>query len=176
LAVPVPAGTYDLSTVAWDDGGNATPNRIDQGVQPFERYIVQFLDAGGNVLATSGASTDLEDLVLFAQWSGSIGQVTWAGPDATQVRVVHAHIGEPNLQSVHARCVGWSPAQPSTTTTTTTTTTPATTTTTPVTTTTVTTDSTTTTTTSQPAPTEVLPEVEVAQPADPVDGDPTFTG
>lgn len=167
LAVSIPAGTYDLSTVAWD--GNRT--RPAQGIQPVEIYFLELLDAGGNVLATSGLTQDLEDLVFEATWAGSIGQVSWTGADATQVRVVHGSIGYPDLQSVHAICFGWTPVQVQTTTTTTTTSTP------PVdpstsTTTTTTTSSTTTT----EVPTVVLPEVEVSQPADPVQGDPTFTG
>lgn len=165
LAMPIPAGTYDLTTVSWD--GN--PTRLSQGIQPVEIYYLELLDSGGNVLATSGLTQDLEDLVLEATWSGSIGQVSWTGPDATQVRVVHGSIGYPDLQSVHAICFGWTEVQVQTTTTTTTTTSTP-----PVDTSTPTTTTSATSTTE--VPTVVLPEVEESQPATPVQGEPTFTG
>lgn len=84
-AVPVAldAGTYSLTGTSHDD----YPSRT--GVtQTSEIWELQFLDAGGNVVATSGLSGDLPDRVAVADWSGSLGSVTLSGP-AVSVRAHH---------------------------------------------------------------------------------------
>jgi hypothetical protein len=84
-AVPasLPAGSYDLTGTSHD----GYPSR--GGVtQTSEIWELQFLDAGGNVIATSGLSADLPDRVVDANWSGSLGSVTLAGP-AVSVRAHH---------------------------------------------------------------------------------------
>ena len=164
LGAPIAAGTYELAALAWD--GTSTDKRLTQ-VEPHEYYFIQLLDAADNVLATSNLTVDLVDGTKEAEWFGSVGQVSWAGPDATQVKAIHGNIGFPDLQRVYAVCFAWAPAQTQETTTTTTTTTtvgpPAT-----------VSSTTTTTTTTSLVPTVVLPDV--AQSPDPVQDQPSFTG
>ena len=162
LAAPIAPGTYELSALAWD--GTSTDKRLTQ-VEPYEYYFVQLLDAANNVLATSNLTVDLQDGVKQAEWFGSVGQISWAGADATQVKVTHGKIGEEDTQRVYAVCVSWLAVDPPTSSTSTTTTTD------PV----VTDPSTsTTTTTTSSIPTVVLPET--SQPPDPVPSQPSFTG
>ena len=165
LPAPVPAGTYNLTAVSYD----GYPDRVT-ATQPQELWFLQLLDADSNVLATSGVTADLVDLVAEAEWIGGIGQVTWAGADAVQVKAVHGWQQDGSPNSVAPLCFGADVDPDSTTTTvpeetSTTTTVPeetSTTTTVPV--------ETTTT-----VGTEVLPETTTPA-ADPVDGTPSFTG
>jgi hypothetical protein len=84
--VSVPAGSYTIAALAWDgyDGRVLTPH------QPNEQYALQFLDAGGAVIAQSGFTEDGIDTGLPDDfWEGSIGSVTL--PDgAADVRIVHS--------------------------------------------------------------------------------------
>ena len=158
LAAPIPAGTYDLTARSWD--GTNTDKRLTQ-VEPYEYFFIQLLDAASNVLATSGLTADLADGVKEAEWHGSVGRVSWTGADATQVKVVHGNIGQEDTQRVHAVCMGWAPVQVETTTTTTSSI--------PV----QTEEPTTTTTTTTTVP---LEDISDTQPAQPVQGQPQFTG
>ncbi|MFN8049889.1 MAG: hypothetical protein U0Q22_00425 [Acidimicrobiales bacterium] len=54
---------------------DAYPNRVNV-LQTSEVWEIQFLDAGGNVLATSAPTQDLEDYVAVAEWRGPLGNVT----------------------------------------------------------------------------------------------------
>jgi hypothetical protein len=200
LTVNVPAGEYQVDVVTYD--GSAT--RDGDTAQEFEQLFLEFLDAQGDVIATTGSSADLPDRVLEATWKGSVGTVT-LDRDAETVRAVHAFIGLAGYQSVMPSCFGATFVPPTTTTTeapppsSSTTTTvveppPSSSTTTTVvepppsssTTTTLveppsstslpptTTIATTTTTTT--VPTQVLPKVEEMPDPDPVVADPHFTG
>lgn len=83
VAVSLPAGRYDLTGSSHDD----YPARV--GVtQTSEIWELQFLGAGGTVIATSGVTGDLPDRVAVANWSGSLGTVTLPAA-ATAVRAHH---------------------------------------------------------------------------------------
>ncbi|MFQ5558245.1 MAG: hypothetical protein ACE5GB_12160, partial [Acidimicrobiales bacterium] len=86
---PIPAGSYDLSAITYD-GYDDRPTVV---TEPNEQLYIDFLDVDGNVLATSGVSGDLDDGVIEATWSGTLGQVSWTGASATRVRTVHAFPG-----------------------------------------------------------------------------------
>jgi len=172
VSAALPAGTYDVVAGAYDGyfGRSNTP------AQDYEEYVLQFLDAGGAVVATSAMSGDLVDFTEEASWRGSVGRVV-LDRDVTAVRAVHAHLGNAAIiaigqaQSVQPTCLGTTLVPPPTTTTTTvapTTTIASPTTSIPVT--------STTTTTTTTVPTQVLPEVEEMPDPDPVVGNPTFTG
>jgi hypothetical protein len=151
-AASIPAGTYQLSAVSYD--GYET--RAATTGQTQEIWKVEFLGAGGTVLATSGATSDLADGVQEATWSGSLGTVTLAEP-ATQVRTVHAFPTDDRVaHSVKPICLGATLQTPPTTTAPPTTTTPPTST----------------------IPTEVLPEILVptTPPARPQTTQPSYTG
>ncbi len=72
IPVAIPAGTVEIPRArAWD----AYPGRSTTGVQASERYEVQFLDAAGNVVATSAPTGDVPDGLEEAEWVGSLGSV-----------------------------------------------------------------------------------------------------
>ena len=172
IASVVPAGTYLVNAVGYDgyeDRSSTTP------VQELEQYRLEFLDAGGAVLAVTSPTVDIQVGVEEAFWSGSVGQVTLAA-DAVSVRATHFHAGQPvGTQSVMPSCFGATAVATTTTTTTVpTTTTEAPTTTAPTTTTAAPTSTVAPTTTT--VPTQVLPEVEEMPGPDPVVGTPVFTG
>ncbi len=111
LGSPIPAGTYDLSGVSYD----GYTDRATSAGQFNEQWFAEFLDASGNVLATSGITGDLADNVTEATWSGGIGRVTLSAT-ATQIRTVHAAIGSAAINSVRPVCVGASSIAPPATT------------------------------------------------------------
>lgn len=163
----IPAGTYDIDTVAYD--GN--PNRAAGTPQMFEQYHLEFLDAAGVVIDSTGTTADLADGVMEASWAGPVGQVVLDRP-VTQIRAMHSfpfHTTPDTANSVMPVCVGVTPGVVPTTTTVAPTTSAA-----PTTTTVAPTTSPAPTTTT--VKTEVLPAVEVAQSATPTQGNPTFTG
>jgi len=100
-AASIPAGTYQLTARSYDGYVGRT---YVEG-QTNERWRVEFLGAGGTVLATSASTPDLADGIEEASWSGSIGSVTLAQA-ATQVRVVHAFQEGDSPNSVSPVCVG----------------------------------------------------------------------
>jgi len=190
----IPAGTYDIDTVAYD--GN--PNRAGGTPQMFEQYHLEFLDSTGAIIASTGTTTDLADGVIEATWAGPVGQVV-LDRAATQIRAMHSfpfHTVPDTANSVMPICVGVNPGVAPTTTTTappqttlppttvvpttaaptTTTAAPTTTTAAPTTTTAAPTTTTAAPTTTTTVKTQVLPAVEVAQTATPTDGNPSFTG
>ncbi|MEZ5321375.1 MAG: hypothetical protein R2698_04750 [Microthrixaceae bacterium] len=83
VAVNIPAGTYQVTATA----AESYPSRI-WATQTSEIFELQFLDASGNVIATSDPTHDLQDGVASATWSGSVGTVTLAST-ATGVRAHH---------------------------------------------------------------------------------------
>jgi hypothetical protein len=172
IASALPAGTYVVNAVSYD----GSVGRASNPAQVVEQYFLEFLDAGGNVLATSAATVDLQDGVDEASWAGSLGEVTLAS-DAVAVRATHLFAGQVlpiPTQSVMPSCFGATALVVQTTTTTLTTTTPTTTTTTVV----VSppTSVTTPPTTSSTVVTQVLPEVEEMPAPNPVVATPRFTG
>ncbi|MEZ5168489.1 MAG: hypothetical protein R2695_19180 [Acidimicrobiales bacterium] len=193
LALPAPGiapGTYAVDTVGYD----GSPDR-ENAYQMFEQFKLEFLDADGVVIATSGITDDLPDYVEEVTVPYDVGQVT-LDRTAVTVRGIHAFIGdESSANSVMPVCVGWTLIPEETTTTTTSTT--STTTTQPeetTTTSTTTTQPEETTTTTQPeettttseavdntsttttVATRVLPRVQEMPDPDPVVANPSFTG
>lgn len=172
----VPAGTYQVSAVSYDgyEGRSST-----SPAQDFEEYFLEFLDSEGNVLATTGATADLESGVEEAFWSGPVGEVT-LGADAVAVRATHLYADQAiGTMSVMPSCFGATAVAVTTTTTTeapTTTTTEPVTTTTEAPTTSIAPPTTVAPTTTSTVPTEVLPEVQEMPDPEPVDATPTFTG
>ena len=102
LATVIPAGSYAVNAVSYD--GYSTRESIPS--QPQEQWFAELLDAEGGVLATTGPTADLEDLVVEASWSGSVGSIEIAG-DATSIRVLHLAPGSPSVNSVRPVCLGF---------------------------------------------------------------------
>jgi peptidoglycan/xylan/chitin deacetylase (PgdA/CDA1 family) len=96
----VPAGTYRVSLASYD--GYAGRESVSQ---PKEQYLVKFMN-NSSILATSGATTDLQDNVFEANWSGVVNETLTLNADANRVNVFHAayqDFGSPN--SVQPVCV-----------------------------------------------------------------------
>lgn len=102
LPTPIPAGAYELDAVSYD----GYPDRDGAPAQPGEQWYLDFLDADGNLLATSGVTADLADGVVEATWSGSIGGVALSAPAVTLI-ARHADPDGPSPNSVHPVCLGW---------------------------------------------------------------------
>ncbi|MGI9604142.1 MAG: hypothetical protein ACR2QE_19845 [Acidimicrobiales bacterium] len=119
LPQTIPAGTYEVSAVAYD--GYVGRETV---FQANEVWFAEFI-GGGGVLATTGTTGDVPDGVTEAFWSGGLGTITLAA-DATQLTARHGFLtnGVPN--SVEPVCLGLTdvtPPPPTTTTLTPTTTT-----------------------------------------------------
>lgn len=91
IPVSIPAGANVSITGSHSDSHTG---RSTEWPQPAERYVVQFLDAGGSVIANSWASADLADDVDAASWSGSLGSLTLPA-DAVAIRAAHGG-GDPH--------------------------------------------------------------------------------
>ena len=83
VSIALAAGSYGV-TGSSSDG---YPSRVSV-TQTSEIWELQFLDATGTVIATSGLTGDLPDRVADATWSGSLGTVTLPAA-ATAVRDHH---------------------------------------------------------------------------------------
>ncbi len=83
VSIALAAGSYGV-TGSSSDG---YPSRVSV-TQTSEIWELQFLDATGAVIATSGLTGDLPDRVADATWSGSLGTVTLPAA-ATAVRAHH---------------------------------------------------------------------------------------
>lgn len=101
LAEPLPAGTYEVDAVAYD--GYTNRENISPQIQ--EQWFAEFLGADGSVLATTGPTEDLEDLVEEDTWAGSIGSVELS-VEAVSVRVQHVAPTSSSPNSVRPVCVG----------------------------------------------------------------------
>ena len=119
IPVALAAGTYNVSGSSFDTYlGRATVT------QASEIWDVQFLDASGAVIATSGTTGDLPDRVETAEWSGSLGSVTLP-TGAVSVRAHHRPdaVADGSANSVVPKAITiCTPALVTTTTTSTTTT------------------------------------------------------
>ncbi len=72
VAVSLPAGTLNIpEAISWDGyiGRSGVP------IQLSERWELQFLDAGGAVIATSSPTVDVPDGLERGEWIGSLGSV-----------------------------------------------------------------------------------------------------
>jgi len=67
VSVNIPSGIYDVYEYAWDGYVGR-----ENDSQPYERFVTKFYDNQGNLIATSNQSTDLQDNVSFADWSGLV--------------------------------------------------------------------------------------------------------
>jgi hypothetical protein len=116
VAVDMPAGTYDISAAAYD--GDA--DRATDSPQLDEQFHLEFVDADGTVIATTGSTADLPDEVEEATWAGSVGRVVLDRPAVT-VRAVHSFTGggPGTVNSVMPVCFGADIVAPPVTTTTT---------------------------------------------------------
>lgn len=85
VAVDLPAGEVVIpEAISFDD----YTSRADTPTQLSERWEVEFLDADGNVIATSDATPDVADGVERAEYIGALGSVTLTEP-AVAVRAHH---------------------------------------------------------------------------------------
>ncbi len=117
-SVSIPAGATVSVSASHSD---SHADRAIGFAQPGEKFVVQFLDAGGNVIANSWASPDLADDTDSASWSGSLGSVTLPSAAAA----IRAHHGGGDPHTANSFIVGsanlcWTPApepEPTTTTT-----------------------------------------------------------
>jgi hypothetical protein len=94
-------GTYAVEAVSYD----GYPGRDTIPAQPNEQWYAEFLSSDGTVLATTGSTADVADLVLEATWAGSLGEVT-LGSTATQIRTLHADPGGVSVNSIRPVCLG----------------------------------------------------------------------
>jgi hypothetical protein len=100
---PIAPGTYEVNGVSYD----GYTVRADTQAQPAEIWFANLLDADGNVLATTGTSSDLLDNVSEITWAGPLGSVSWTGADAVGLEFVHASPGGNIPNSVSPSCVGF---------------------------------------------------------------------
>ncbi len=95
VTAAVPAGGVTITNATSSDSYVGRENVT----QTSERWDVQFLDAGGAVIATSAPTADLPDLVQTGTWSGPLGPVNLPS-DAVSIRPHHrpdlAPDGTPN--------------------------------------------------------------------------------
>lgn len=112
LPAPVPPGTYRVDAVSYD----GYVGRESTNPQQSESWYVQFLDAGGNVIATTGATADIADGVIEDTKAGVIADSLVLGAEAVQIRTHHALVDPSQVNSVKPICVGWTLLQPPTTT------------------------------------------------------------
>lgn len=102
VAVSFPAGTYAVTA-------ESTDGYIGRAgvVQTQEQWIADFIDAEGNLLASTQPTGDVPDPddEDFDFWSGSIGEIT-LDADAASVVIRHAAPGAPSPNSVRAICIG----------------------------------------------------------------------
>ncbi|MDH4170457.1 MAG: hypothetical protein OEW42_12800, partial [Acidimicrobiia bacterium] len=117
-AASIAAGVYDVNAVSYDGYvGRETQS------QDNEVWFAEFWGSGG-LMATTGTTGDLPDLVAEAFWSGGIGTITLES-DATQIVVHHGFLTDLSANSVEPVCLGLAggpPGPPPTTTEATTTT------------------------------------------------------
>ncbi|MDY7105169.1 MAG: LPXTG cell wall anchor domain-containing protein [Actinomycetota bacterium] len=83
LTTALEAGEYTFDTYSWDEH----PNRPYDTPQASERYYVELIDADGNVVGSTGATTDLPDDVVRGE-SYDTFEVTLTGT-AVQMRIIH---------------------------------------------------------------------------------------
>lgn len=83
LTTQMEAGEYVVDTYSWDEH----PNRPYDTPQASERYYVEFVDAEGNVVGSTGATTDLPDDVVRGE-SYDTFEVTLTGT-AVEMRIIH---------------------------------------------------------------------------------------
>ncbi|MEZ5380003.1 MAG: hypothetical protein R2733_26145 [Acidimicrobiales bacterium] len=99
-AVDLPAGEIVIpEAISWDE----YPNRELTPTQVSERWELEFLNADGEVIATSDAVPDVADGVRRAEYIGALGSVTLPEP-AAAVRAHHRTDlpFDPTPASVHA--------------------------------------------------------------------------
>lgn len=104
LGAAIAPGTYTVTAFSYD--GYSTREAIP--AQPDERWFAELIASDGRVVATTAATGDIEDGVVEASWTGSLGEVVLTS-GADTVRVVHAAPGSPNVNSVRAVCIGLDP-------------------------------------------------------------------
>lgn len=116
VAVDMPAGTYDISAAGYD----GDVDRATDSPQRNEQFHLEFVDADGTVMATTGSTGDLPDEVEEATWAGGVGRVVLDRPAVT-VRAVHSFTGTGpgTVNSVMPVCFGADIVAPPVTTTTT---------------------------------------------------------
>ncbi len=90
LPVSLPAGEITIPSARASDGYDT---RIDV-FQSSEKYEIEFLGADGSVVATSEATGDVPDNLVYAEWIGSLGSTFLPAP----VVAVRAH-HRPDLPS-----------------------------------------------------------------------------
>ena len=102
IAIDLPAGDYSLfgESVDTHSGRASALNPV----QPSEQWFAEFLAADGSVLATSGTTGDIPDLVRFGEWSGPIGDISLS-ENAVSIRVLHATPGTPTQNSFQPVCL-----------------------------------------------------------------------
>lgn len=82
--IDIPAGTVSIPRATSRD---FYPAR-ETITQTSERWELQFLDAAGNVIATSAPTGDVPDLSADASWEGALGEVTLPA-NAVGIRANH---------------------------------------------------------------------------------------
>lgn len=95
--VSLAAGSYDVSLYAFD--GPKT-----RGTQPDESYKLIFLDSSGNTVAESGATSDLEDNVDFAEVNELVSVDLNIPSGVVKVAGLHAVYPDSSANSLIAGC------------------------------------------------------------------------
>lgn len=166
LTTPLPVGRYDIQAVTYD----GYHGREDVA-QPHEQLVYDLLDERGDVVATTGPTTDVPDRVVEATVVTELGTVDVVRPvTAVRARAFYTG-GDRSPNSVEAICLGLTVVPPVSGGGVTTTTAPPT---------------TTAPTVTQPTPAPVAPQPEAevkgivqlpeAGPAQAIVAQPSFTG
>ncbi len=99
VTIAIPAGTVSIPTAGARDFYEGRSDVINQ---VSEKWQLQFLDADGNVVATSAPTVDVPDGEDDQSWTGSLPDVSLSRP-AAGIRAVH----RPDLPSTGAAMSVW---------------------------------------------------------------------
>ncbi len=99
FAIAIPAGVVSIPTAGARDFYEGRSEVLNQ---PSEKWQLQFVDADGNVVATSAPTVDVPDGEDDQSWTGSLPDVSLSRP-ATGIRAVH----RPDLPSTGAAMSVW---------------------------------------------------------------------
>lgn len=104
LGFELAPGRYSINVSSFD--GYIDRTKVPEEAQEkSERWFAEFLDAGGNVVGQTSATTDLPDDTDVAELIDTYSGVELTGT-ATQVRLVHV-TDFASLNLVHVGCIGF---------------------------------------------------------------------
>lgn len=101
FSVSLPAGTYNVSLFGYDSRDSSAYDN-----QPQEKFYVS-LRNGSTEIARSNSTSDLQDGVSLAQWSGMVNSNLEVGSAVNTVTVIHPAYHTSNPNSLQAKCAAF---------------------------------------------------------------------